>query len=95
LELSSPDARADSDDLAKHTGEMGLVAHSAVKSHLRKRLSRVLHDDLGMAHSPYFDIGEGRLTEALSECAREVADAELHDAGEVATRKLRLIFDSI
>jgi hypothetical protein len=62
---------------------MRLVAHSAGKSDLRKRLSSAQHDDLGVAHSPYIDIGERRLTEALSECAKEVADAELHDAGEV------------
>jgi len=36
-----------------------------------------------MAYPPYFDIGEGRLTETLAECAKEVADAELHDAGKV------------
>ena len=62
---------------------MGLVAHSAGKSDLRKRLSSVQHDDLGVTHPLYFDVDEGRLTETLSECAREVADAELHDAGEV------------
>ena len=83
LELPSPEARTDSDDLAKHTGEMGLVAHSAFKSDLRKRLSSVQHDDLGVVHPPYFDIGERRLTETRSECVREVADAELYDAREV------------
>jgi hypothetical protein len=62
---------------------MGLVAHSAVESDLRERGSSVEHDDLGVAHPPYIDIGEGRLTESLSECVREVADTELHDAGEV------------
>jgi hypothetical protein len=62
---------------------MGLVEHSAIESHLRKGLSSVQHDDLGVAHPPFFDISEGRLTETLSECAKEAADAELHDAGEV------------
>ena len=36
-----------------------------------------------MAYPPFFDIRNGRLTETLAECAREVADAELYDAGEV------------
>ncbi|MDB6011534.1 MAG: hypothetical protein JWL65_3784 [Gammaproteobacteria bacterium] len=67
---------------------MGLVAHSAVKSDPRKRLSSVQHDDLGVAYPPYFDIGEGRPPEALFECAREVADAELHDAGEVCNAEV-------
>ena len=83
LQPPPPEARIDSDDLAKNTGEMGLVAHSAVESDLRKRLPGVQHDALGVAHPPYFDIGEWSLTEALSEGAREVADAQLHDAGEV------------
>ena len=62
---------------------MSLVVHSAVKSDPRKRLSGVQHEDLGVAYPPYFDIGEGRLTETHSECAKEVAEAELHDSGEV------------
>ena len=83
LELPPPEARTGSDDPAKHTREMGLVAHSALKSDLCNRLSSVQQDGLGMAHPSFFDIGEGSPTEALSECAREVADAELYDAGEV------------
>ena len=83
LELPSPEARTDSDNLAKNTGEMGLVAHSAVKCDPRKRLLSVLHDDLGVPYPSYSDIGHGRLTETPSECAREVADAELRDAGEI------------
>ena len=83
LELLSPEARTDSDNLAKNTGEMGLVAHSAVKCDPRKRLLSVLHDDLGVPYPSYSDIGHGRLTETPSECAREVADAELRDAGEI------------
>ena len=47
-----------------------------------------------MAYPPYFDIGGGRLTETLAECAREVADAEVDDAGKVhdadAEAKVRL-----
>ena len=47
-----------------------------------------------MAYPPYFDIGGGRLTETLAECAREVADAEMYDAGKVrdadAEAKVRL-----
>jgi hypothetical protein len=78
-----PEARADSDDLAENTAEMGLVGHSAVKRDPRKRLSSAQHDDLGVTHPPYFHIDEGRLTETLFECAKEVADAELHDTGEV------------
>ena len=62
---------------------MGLVAHSAVESDPRKRLLSVLHDELGVAYPLYSDIGHGRLTETPSECAREVANAELRDAGEV------------
>jgi hypothetical protein len=46
---------------------MSLVVHSAVKSDLRKRLPRVQHEDLGVTYPPYFDIGEGRLTETHSE----------------------------
>src|SRR5271170_5312128 len=72
-----PEARADSDDLAENTAEMGLVGHSAVKSDLRKRLSSAQHDDLGVTYPPYFGIDEGRLTETLFECAREMANAEL------------------
>ena len=83
LELPSPEARTDSDNLAKNTGEMGLVAHSAVKCDPRKRLLSVLHDDLGVSYPPCSDVGHGRLTETPSECAREVANAELRDAGEI------------
>ena len=36
-----------------------------------------------MAYPPYFDIGDRRLTETDSKCAREVADAQLRDGGEV------------
>jgi hypothetical protein len=47
-----------------------------------------------MAYPPCFDIGEGRLTETFVKCAREVADAELRDAGKVrdadAEAKIRL-----
>jgi hypothetical protein len=82
--------RTDSDELAKHTGEMGLVAHSAVKSELRKRLSSVQHDDLGVTNPPCFDIGDGSLTETPSECAGEVADAELHDGGEVRNAEVEV-----
>ena len=62
---------------------MRLIGHSAVESDPNKRLPRVQHDDLGAAHAPSDDIGVGTLTEAPTERAREVADAEVHDAGEV------------
>jgi hypothetical protein len=62
---------------------MRLVGHSAVKSDLRKRLSSAQHDELGVTHPQHFDIDEGRLTETLFEGAREMANAELHDTGEV------------
>ena len=38
--LPSPDAGIHSDPLAKHSGEMRLIVHSALKGDLRKRLSR-------------------------------------------------------
>jgi len=53
LELPAPQARTDSNDIAKHTGEMGLVAHAAAEGDLRKRLASVQHEDLGVAYPPH------------------------------------------
>jgi hypothetical protein len=64
-----PEIWADSDDLTKHPGEMGLVSHSTLECDLRKRGASVAHDGPGVADSPPRDIGEGSLTETLCECA--------------------------
>ena len=90
VKLASPDARIDSDNLAKHTGEMRLIRHSAVQSDLRKRHLRAAHDDLRATHTLSCDIGVGSLTEAPPEGAKEVANAELHDAGEIGSPEVRI-----
>jgi hypothetical protein len=90
---ASPDAGIDSESPAKDAGEVRLIGHSAVESDPRKRLPRVQHDDLGAAHAPSDYIGVGTLTDAPTERAREVADAEVHDAGEVRNPDVRINID--
>src|SRR5579862_2433286 len=89
-ELPSPGAGIDSDNLTKHTGEMRLIAHTAVEGNLRKSVRRTQHDVLRSTDAPSCDVGEGSLAEALLERAREVTGAELHQAGEVGNQEARV-----
>ena len=89
-ELPSPEAGTDSDNPTKDTGEMCLIAHSAVECNLRKSVRRAQHGGLRSADALPCDVGEGSLAEAHPEHAGEVTGAESHDAGEVSNPEPRV-----
>jgi hypothetical protein len=69
---------------------MRLIAHAAVECNPRKSVPRAQHGDLRSADALSCDVGEGRFAEALTEHAREVTGAELHEAGEFGNPEARV-----
>lgn len=83
--LSAPDTRIHTDDPAKNSRQMRLIAHSTILGDHGQTRVRFQHELLTTADPLSRDVGQRRLAEALAERSEEVTGTKPHDVREVGS----------
>ena len=91
-ELTPPGPGIGSDNSAKSSREMRLIAHAARQGHLRQGYARRQHKLLSPRYAPLYEVGKRGLSESLAKGAGEMARAQSNETSELTDSDGRVEF---